>query len=98
MSNGRLLVGLVLGASVGFLASHVPGGVARADGKAAAAAAAGKAPATPAIACKAHNGKPCCDPAVAAHLSKQAVFKACGESDGTFLGEEGAKDTCKYVF
>ena len=40
----------------------------------------------------------CCDPAVAAHLTKDAIFKACGESDATFLGEQGSKDTCKYVF
>jgi hypothetical protein len=35
---------------------------------------------------------------VVAHLSRSAVYKACGESDATFLGEEGSKDTCKYVF
>ena len=23
---------------------------------------------------------------------------ACGESTATFLGEEGSKDTCKYIF
>jgi hypothetical protein len=40
----------------------------------------------------------CCDPAVARHLPKEAVFTACGESDATFLGEQAAKDTCKYVF
>jgi hypothetical protein len=98
MSNDRILVGMVLGASLGLLAAYVPGRVARADGKAAAGAAAAGKPAAVPTNCKAHNGKPCCDPAVAAHLPKQAVFKACGESDGTFLGEEGSKETCKYVF
>jgi hypothetical protein len=49
--------------------------------------------------CKAWGSKPqCCDPAIAAHLPLPAVFKACGESDATFLGEQGSKDTCKYVF
>ena len=40
----------------------------------------------------------CCDPAIAAHLTKEAVFSACGESEATFLGEQGSKETCKYVF
>jgi hypothetical protein len=35
---------------------------------------------------------------VAAHLPKEAIYSACGESDATFLGEQGSKDTCKYVF
>lgn len=48
--------------------------------------------------CKQHNGKNCCDPAIAAHLPVAAVFSACGESEATFLGEEGSKETCKYVF
>ena len=47
--------------------------------------------------CKLH-GKTCCDPAITAHLSKEAVFSACGESEATFLGEDGSKDTCKYFF
>jgi len=61
---------------------------------AAAAPAAGAAPTD----CKAFGGGKCCDPAVTAHLPKAAVFKACGESDATFLGEVGSKETCKYVF
>ena len=32
------------------------------------------------------------------HLPKEAIFGACGESDATFLGEKGSKDTCRYVF
>jgi hypothetical protein len=95
MTKRKILVGLALSASLGFLAAYVPGRSARAQKP--AAAPAGAKPAA-AASCKAHNGKACCDPAVAAHLTKDAVFKACGESDATFLGEEGAKDTCKYVF
>jgi hypothetical protein len=48
--------------------------------------------------CKQHNGKSCCDPAISAHLPVAAVMSACGESEATFLGEEGSKETCKYVF
>jgi hypothetical protein len=96
MTNRKLLIGLVLGAAVGFVAAVVPGSTARAQKPAAAPAAA---PAAPAFKCKKqHNGKPCCDPAIAAHLPLEAVFTACGESDATFAGEEGAKETCKYVF
>jgi hypothetical protein len=60
-----------------------------------AAAAAAPAPTN----CKTWGSKPqCCDPAVAAHLAREAIYKACGESDATFLGEQGSKETCKYVF
>jgi hypothetical protein len=55
------------------------------------------APAAPTN-CKVVPGAKCCDPAVAAHLAKEAIFKACGESDATYLGEKGSKDTCRYVF
>jgi hypothetical protein len=48
--------------------------------------------------CKLWRGSNCCDPAVSAHLPKEAVFAACGESEATFLGEQAQKDTCKYVF
>lgn len=91
MSNTKLLAGTLLGASLGLLAAVIPGRLARADKPAPAAAA-------PAASCKAHNGKKCCDPEVAAHLPLAAVFAACGESDATFAGEEGSKETCKYVF
>jgi hypothetical protein len=60
-------------------------------------ATAGAAPAAPS-ACKAYSGGTCCDPAVTVHLGKEAIFTACGESDATFLGEKGSKDTCRYVF
>jgi len=62
---------------------------ARADGKPAPAAAP---------ACRAYNGGSCCAPAVTAHLPREAVFASCGESDATFLGEQGGKDSCKYFF
>jgi hypothetical protein len=88
MSNAKVVLGVMLGASLGLLATFVPLRRARAD-----------KPATPAAgACKAHNGKPCCDPAIAAHLPVAAVLSACGQSDATFLGEEGSKETCKYIF
>src|SRR4051812_35019295 len=98
MTNGKILLGVLLGSTVGFLAAVVPQGAARADKPAAAGGAAANKPAAAAATCKAHNGKACCDPAIAAHLTKEAVFKACGESDATYLGEEGSKETCKYVF
>lgn len=48
--------------------------------------------------CKAYGAGKCCEPSVSAHLAKEAVFAACGESDATFLGEKGSKDTCRFVF
>ena len=64
---------------------------------AAPAAPAARPPPAAKPTCKLH-GKACCDPAIEAHLPKEAVFKACGESDATFLGEEAQSDTCKYFF
>jgi len=93
MLHRKLVFGLVVSAAAGFAAATVPALVARAQNKPAAPAAAPAAKPT----CKLH-GKNCCDPAIAAHLPLSAVFSACGESDATFLGEEGSKDTCKYVF
>ena len=40
----------------------------------------------------------CCSPDVTLHLNKEAIYAACGESDATFLGEAGSKDTCKFHF
>ncbi len=60
-------------------------------------AAVPAAPAAPTN-CKAFGNAKCCDPGVMAHLPLPAVFKACGESEATFLGEAASKDTCKYVF
>ena len=48
--------------------------------------------------CKAVGAAKCCAPAITAHLAKEAIFKACGESEATYLGEKGSKDTCRYVF
>lgn len=74
-------------------------GRALAEKPAAGAGAGGAAGAAPANTnCKAYNGAKCCDPAVTAHLTKEAVFKACGESEATFLGEAASKETCKYLF
>src|SRR6186713_2194476 len=106
MSQRKILIGLAMSGAVAFLAAYVPGQVARAQapkpaaappaGAAAGAAGAGGA-ATPTN-CKLH-GKKCCDPAITAHLPEDAVFKACGESDATYVGEDGgSKETCKYFF
>jgi hypothetical protein len=54
--------------------------------------------AAPPTNCKTHGAGPCCDPAIAQHLSRQAIFAACRETAETFLGEKGGKDTCRYVF
>jgi hypothetical protein len=86
MANRNIFIGLAVTAAVSLGVAYVAGSAARAEGAAA-----------PKPTCKLH-GKSCCDPAVTAHLSKDAVFSACGESEATFLGEEGSKDTCKYVF
>jgi hypothetical protein len=32
------------------------------------------------------------------HLKKEDVFATCGQSEATYLGEVGSKETCKYVF
>jgi len=87
MANRNILIGLVLTGAASFGAAYVATPAARAEATAPAAKPT----------CKLH-GKACCDPAVTAHLSKDAVFSACGESEATFLGEDGSKDTCKYIF
>lgn len=85
------------GLTLGCLAATVFGAnawfavAAQAQPKSPAAAAAPTA-------CKAYRTSKCCDPAVAAHLPKETVFGICGQSDATYLGEQAAKDTCKYVF
>jgi hypothetical protein len=68
--------------------------LARFDGPARAQ----QQPAAAAPKCKLARGSNCCDPAVTAHLAKEAVFAACGESEATYLGEQAQKDTCKYFF
>jgi hypothetical protein len=93
MEKRNVLIALAGGVSLGLLGAYGPRLAAGAD-----KAAGGAAPAA-AVTCKAFNGKKCCDPAVSAHLSRSSVYKACGESDATFLGEDGSeKETCKYVF
>jgi hypothetical protein len=98
-SRRRVLLLCALSAGLGAAAGYLPLGAARADKPAAAPAAGGKPAAAEAPKCKAWGSKPmCCDPAIAAHLTKDAIFAACGESEATFLGEQGSKETCKYVF
>jgi len=60
--------------------------------------AAGTPPAAPAANCKTFGAGKCCHPDVTLHLAKEAVFAACGESEATYLGEAGSKETCKYHF
>lgn len=48
--------------------------------------------------CKTYGSSKCCSPEVTNHLAKEAIFAACGESEGTLLGEAGSPDTCKYHF
>jgi hypothetical protein len=96
MAHRNILIGSTLAlalAATGLTAAYAQ------NKPAAAAAGAGGAPAAAAKpTCTKQYGKACCDPAVMEHLAKDAVFKACGESDATFLGESGQKDTCKYHF
>jgi hypothetical protein len=94
MSHRKMVFGLTLSAAVGFAAAYVP---ARVHAQAKPAAAPAPAAAAPTN-CKLH-GKKCCDPAITAHFPKDAVFKSCGQSEATYLGEDGKeKDTCKYFF
>ena len=86
MSRTRLALVFLAAAGVAFVA-------ARSAPKAAPPAAA-----APAGNCKTFGTGRCCDPAVAAHLTKDAIFGACGKSEAVFLGEQGSKETCKYFF
>lgn len=90
MMTLRYLCSLVVLLAVGFF-------VGRALAQAPPSGAAVK-PAPPPTNCKVYGPGRCCDPAAAAHLPKEAIYAACGESDATFLGEQGQKDTCKYFF
>jgi hypothetical protein len=56
------------------------------------------APAAPPTTCKAYSGGKCCDPGITQHLPRETVMSTCGESEATYLGEKGSKDTCRYVF
>jgi len=97
MAHRKILLGstLVLAAVMGLTAAYAQNKPAA---PAAPAAGAGGAPAPAKPTCAKQYGKNCCDPAVMEHLAKDAIYKACGESDATFLGESGQKDTCKYHF
>src|SRR5499426_1317870 len=96
MSHRKILIGLTLSAVMGLTAAYAQNKPAAPA--AGAAAGAGGAPAAPAKpTCKLH-GKACCDPAIEAHLPKEAVYKACGESEETYLGQEAQRETCKYFF
>jgi hypothetical protein len=101
MAHRKVLIGLSLSAVMGLTAAYVASPTAHAQNKPPAGAPAGGAAAgAPAAAkptCKLH-GKACCDPAIEAHLTKEAVYKACGESEQTYLGQEAQRDTCKYFF
>jgi hypothetical protein len=85
----RYLASLAIFAGIGIF-------VGNATAQTAPPAAAKPAP--PPTNCKVYGPGRCCDPAAAAHLTKEAVYAACGESDATFLGEQGSKDACKYFF
>jgi len=96
MSHRKILFGLTLSvAMVGLTAAYAQNKPATPPAPGAAGAAPAAAAAKPT--CKLH-GKACCDPAIEAHLPKEAVYKACGESDATYLGQEAQRDTCKYFF
>ncbi len=87
----RYFSSLVMLLGVGFCVGHALAQTPPASGAAAK-------PAPPPTNCKVYGPGKCCDPAAAAHLTKDAIYAACGESDATFLGEQGQKDTCKYFF
>jgi hypothetical protein len=94
MTHRKILIGLSLSAVMGLTAAYAqnkPAAPAAAPG----AGGAGGAPAKPT--CKLH-GKACCDPKIEEHLPKEAVYKACGESEETYLGQEAQRETCKYYF
>ena len=90
----RYLASLIVLVVLGFFVGRA---IAQAPPSASGAAAKPPAAALPTN-CKVFGPGKCCDPAVAAHLSKDAIYSSCGESDATFLGEQGSKDTCKFYF
>ena len=101
MNSRRLFTSLLAVLAVGLGAGSARVAMAQKPAAVAPANAGGAAPATAggaAASCKAFGTAKCCDPAIAAHLPRVAVFKSCGESEATFLGEAGSKETCKYVF
>jgi hypothetical protein len=97
MAHRKILIGFTLSAAMGLTAAYAQNKPA-APAAAAPSGAGGAGAAAPAKpTCKLH-GKACCDPAIEAHLPKEAVYKACGESEETYLGQEAQRETCKYFF
>jgi hypothetical protein len=94
MTTRNFFTSILAVAAIGFGVGYARRATAEKTAPAAAAAGAAAAPTCG----KTFGGGKCCDADVKAHLPKEAVFKACGESDATFLGEVGSKETCKYVF
>jgi hypothetical protein len=92
MKTSQVLAGVVLAAAIGLAAAILPARLAGAGSQPGAPATGG------AQKCKALEGKPCCDPALAAHLPLSAVFAACGESEATYRGEDGSDGQCRYYF
>jgi hypothetical protein len=80
-----------------FLGVLVAGALAGSQSRLARAQPPASPPPAPPT-CKAYGSAKCCDPQVTQHLAKEAVFRACGESEASFLGEKGSKDTCRYLF
>jgi hypothetical protein len=97
MAHRKILVGFTLAAAaaMGLTAAYADNKPAAPAAPGATGAGGAAAPAKPT--CKLH-GKACCDPAIEAHLPKEAVYKACGESEETYLGQEAQRETCKYFF
>ncbi len=87
MSHRKIMFGLPLSATVGLLAAVRPG-ARRARGRQAGGRARGRRAdlqATTARSAATRRSWPTC--------RKDAVFTACGESDATFLGEDGSRRT-----
>ena len=88
---------LILAAATLLQTPAAPAGGAAPTKPPVAGAAAAGAPASSGD-CRPHGTGPCCDPAIAQHLPRRAIFASCRETDETYLGEKGSKDTCRYVF
>jgi len=94
---------IIIASSVFTAALSLPGLLHLKATQAAEPAKAAKAPAGPAAPtgdCKTFGAGKCCSADTTMHLTRQAVYSACGESDATFIGEAASKDlfTCKYHF
>jgi hypothetical protein len=98
MTIRKLPIMLAITALAAFGASYARQAAAQKPAAKPGASGAGGSAAEAPTNCKVYGGGKCCDPAVTAHLTKESVFKACGESEATFLGEAGKKDECRYYF